>query len=166
MYLSSSAASSAFGLVAVATRLPACVVFEMDGFEGWLFSTSLLTRSWIPTNWAFASNTAPVYSSIFILPLLPLKTLKNTAKMHKKKGTIKQFNWCQTSTHIIANNFINCCSLWITPFIPSTCIQSNKLIGTALKIVTLNLTYSLLRKMPIDSTVVPLVDIQPMHELL
>ena len=49
-YLSSSAASSALGLVTVATRLPPSVLLVTDDAGGRLPSISLLTRSWIPTS--------------------------------------------------------------------------------------------------------------------
>ena len=51
MYLKSSAASSAFGFVADATRFtPFCVVLGTAEDGGLLPSISLLTRSWIPTS--------------------------------------------------------------------------------------------------------------------
>lgn len=49
-YLNSSAASSALGLVTVATCLPPSVVLETDDAGGRVPSISLLTRSWIPTS--------------------------------------------------------------------------------------------------------------------
>lgn len=59
-----SAASSTFGLVAVATRFadPPVASEEtlVDWFEETLLPTSLLTLSRIPTNWALACITAPI----------------------------------------------------------------------------------------------------------
>lgn len=66
MYLRSSEASFASGMVAEITRLPSpgIVLIEplwggTDNVGGTFPATSLLTRSWIPTNWALASNTTP-----------------------------------------------------------------------------------------------------------
>jgi len=61
-YLKSSAASSAVGFVAVGTRLPPSDVPEVADVGGWVPSMSLLTRSWIPVSWGFASNTAPIWN--------------------------------------------------------------------------------------------------------
>lgn len=67
--LNSSAASSALGLPTVATRFPPAVLTAepLDWPWGILLPVSLLTRSWIPTNWALDSTTAPVKNTKYIL---------------------------------------------------------------------------------------------------
>lgn len=104
-YLKSSAASSALGLVAVGARFPPSGELDAADIGGWLPLMSLLTRSWIPTSWGFASTTAPIRSV-----LINIKTLKwlrmytnihltklNPEKIIRRLFILMYYQWVNTS---------------------------------------------------------------------